>query len=243
MTPERIARLRRVLSQRQPDLTVVTDFVHKQRNLSAILRNCDAVGVMRVHAVLGEEDYRAYRGTATGSHQWLEVLRHTALGPALAPLRQAGFQVVAANLSPRAVDYREIDYTLPTALLLGAEKRGISEEGSKLADAEVCIPMVGMVASLNVSVAAGIILAEAQRQRQAAGLYDQVRIDPDTCRRLFFQWGHPAVRAFCDERGLAYPALDEEGEIAEPARWYARVRAGTAQRIGSECGEEGVASE
>ena len=55
MTPERIARLRAVLDRRQPDLAVVTDFVNKQRSLSAIVRNCDAAGVMRLHAVIGNE--------------------------------------------------------------------------------------------------------------------------------------------------------------------------------------------
>ena len=73
MTPERIARLREVLDKRQPDLTVVTDFVHKQRNLSAIVRNCDAVGIQSMHAVIGDEDYKAFRGTAMGSHQWVDV--------------------------------------------------------------------------------------------------------------------------------------------------------------------------
>ena len=83
MTPERIARLRQVLACRQPDLTVVTDFVHKQRNLSAVVRNCDAAGVMRVHAVLGEADYQAFRGTAMGSQHWVEVVRHRELAVAL----------------------------------------------------------------------------------------------------------------------------------------------------------------
>ncbi len=99
MTPERIARLRQVLDHRQPDLAVVTDFVHKQRNLSAIVRCCDAVGVMRVDAVIGDEEYQACRGTAMGSHNGVEVNRHRELAGALAPLRREGFQVVAAHLS------------------------------------------------------------------------------------------------------------------------------------------------
>ena len=85
-----------------------------------------------------------------------------------------------------------------------------------------------MVGSLNVSVASGIILAEAQRQRQLAGLYDRVRIDDATYQRLFFEWGHPAVREFCEQRGLRYPDLNEEGEIDNPSAWYAAVRAGSA---------------
>ena len=230
MTPERIARLRQVLDRRQPDLTVVTDFVHKQRNLSALVRNCDAVGVLRMHAVIGDEEYQAFRGTAMGSHKWIEVQRHADLASALDPLRTTGHQVVAAHLDKRSLDYREVDYTRPTVLLLGAERRGLSAVALRSSDHFVAIPMVGMVGSLNVSVAAGIILAEAQRQRQSAGCYDRVQIDRETYERLFFEWAHPAVRTFCDERGLAYPPLNEEGEIEEPATWYASVKAGTAPR-------------
>lgn len=228
MTPERIERLRRVLDRRQPDLTVVTDFVHKQRNLSAIVRVCDAAGVSTVHPVLGDEDYRAFRGTAMGSHNWVEVRRHTSIEDALAPLAQAGYQLVGADPGPGAIDFRDVDYTQPTAIVLGAERRGLGRETRARLDVPVAIPMVGMVGSLNVSVAAGIILSEAQRQRQAAGLYDSRRLDEATWQRLFFEWGHPRVAAFCRERKLRYPPLDAEGELQRPAEWYAMVRAGRA---------------
>ena len=230
MTPERIARLRAVLEQRQPDLTVVTDFVHKQRNTSAIIRNCDAVGIMTAHAVVDERDYKAFRGTAMGSHRWVDVVRHDSLAQAMAEVKSQGMQVVAAHLDESTLDFRQVDYTRPTAILMGAEKRGVSEEGVAQADYCVTIPMMGMVASYNVSVAAGIILAEVQRQRLAVGLYGQCRIDKATYQRLFFEWGHPRVRDFCEQRGLAYPQLDREGEIDRPADWYASVRAGTAAR-------------
>lgn len=228
MTPERIARLRRVLDRRQPDLTVVTDFVHKQRNLSAIVRSCDAVGVAELHAVVGDDDYRAFRGTAMGSHQWVAVRRHRTITEALAPLRERGYQVVAAHPAPDAAAYRNVDYTRATAVLMGAEKRGLSGEARGLVDHFVTIPMMGMVSSLNVSVAAGILLAEAQAQRHAAGLYDQPRIDGATYQRLFFEWGYPGVAAFCRQRGLAYPPLTRTGDLLEPSSWYRRVRAGNA---------------
>ncbi|MEM1112334.1 MAG: tRNA (guanosine(18)-2'-O)-methyltransferase TrmH [Pseudomonadota bacterium] len=231
MTPERIARLREVLNQRQPDLTVVTDFVHKQRNLSAIVRNCDAAGIMAMHAVLGDEDYRSFRGTAMGSQLWVRVQRHRSLEGALRPLQTQGYQILAAHLSEGTVDYRDVDYTQPTAILLGAERRGVSEQGLSRAQCNITVPMVGMVRSYNVSVAAGIILSEAQRQRREAGLYDSVRIDEVTYQRLFFEWGHPVVRDYCRERGLAYPPLDAEGEIHNPAAWYASVREGRAAKV------------
>ncbi len=224
MTPERIARLRSVLDKRQPDLTVVTDYVHKGRNLSAIVRTADAVGALDMHSVIGDKDYKAFRGTAKGSHSWLKVHRHPSLDDALAPLKAQGYQIVAAHLDERAVDFREVDYTRPTALLLGAERVGVSAEGQAASDIHITIPMMGMVQSYNVSVAAGIILAEAQRQRALAGLYDQVRIDEATYQRLFFEWGHPKLRHFCEHYGLDYPPLNEEGEVDNPSAWYAQVR-------------------
>ena len=228
MTPQRIARLRQVLEQRQPDLTVVTDFVHKQRNLSAIVRVCDAVGIGKIYPVLGDEDYTAFRGTAMGSHNWVEVCPRRSVVQALTPLAQQGYQLVGAHPGPDSVDFRELDYTVPTAVVLGAERRGLSAQGRALVQ-PVAIPMSGMIASLNVSVAAGIILSEVQRQRQVAGLYSTRRIEQDLYDRLFFEWGHPQVAQFCRERKLRYPALNSEGEIDQPSQWYARVRAGTAQ--------------
>ncbi len=228
MTPERLARLNSVLDRRQPDLTVITHFVHKQRNTSAIVRNADAVGIQQVHAVAAREDYRAFRGTGMGSHNWVQVRRHDSLAQALEAVRAAAMQILAAHPGEDACDFREVDYTRPTALLLGTERAGLDEEALAAADQCILVPMMGMVESYNVSVAAGIILAEAQRQREAAGLYEHCRLDAATRQRLFFEWAHPQLRKFCRERGLAYPPLAEDGELTDGPGWYASVRAGTA---------------
>lgn len=230
MTPERLLKLRAILDRRQPDLTVITDYVHKGRNLSAIVRTADAVGICDVHSVIGDKDYKSFRGTALGSHRWVKVHRHTDIDQPVSLLQARGFQVVAAHLSDAAVDYHDVDYTRPTALLMGSEKKGLSGSASELADVHITIPMVGMVESLNVSVAAGIILAEAQRQRQQAGFYCQQRIDQQSYDRLFFKWAHPQVSEFCRANQLAYPSLREDGEIDNPGQWYARMRKVLAQR-------------
>ena len=227
MTPERYQRLRAVLDRRQPDLTVITDNVHKGRNLSAIVRTADAAGIAEMHAVIDDKDYKAFRGTAMGSHSWVAVRRHRDIAALITGLQGDGYQVLAAHLDADSVDYRQPDYTRPTAILLGAEKRGVSAEACALADAHITIPMMGMVQSYNVSVAAGIILSEAQYQREQQGLYDRPRLDEQTYRQTLFEWAHPQVRDFCRENGLDYPALrEEDGEIAEPAQWYKRIREG-----------------
>lgn len=223
MTPARARRIRDVLDRRQPDLRVVTDAVHKGHNLSAIVRSCDAFGVLDMHAVVGDDDFRTFRSTAMGSQRWVRIARHPDVTDALVPLKAAGYQVVVAHLDERAVDFRSVDFTRPTALLMGAEKRGPSGAGLELADFAVTIPMVGMVESFNVSVAAAILLAEAHRQRALAGYYAQRRLDDENWRKLFFEWGEPQLAAYCRRHGLPYPELDyETGELLDPGYFTRR---------------------
>lgn len=212
-TPERLARIRRVLDRRQPDLTVLMERVHKPHNFSAILRNCDAAGVLEAHAVPPEGGLPLHTATAAGANKWVEVLRHGDTRAAAAHLRAAGFTLLAAHPSPDAVDFREVDLTGPTAFVLGSELDGLSAEGLGLADRSVAIPMVGMVRSLNVSVAASLLLFEAARQRRAAGMYDRPRLDRDRYARLLFEWAYPRVARTFREAGEPYPALDDEGRI------------------------------
>jgi tRNA (guanosine-2'-O-)-methyltransferase len=125
--------------------------------------------------------------------------------------------VFGTMLSASAVDYRSCDFTGPTALVLGAEKWGLSPEAAALVDQAVTIPMRGMVQSLNVSVATATLLFEALRQRQAAGLVPEAGegLEPEQYRRLLFEWAYPQVAAWCAREGRPYPALDGEGAIAE----------------------------
>lgn len=216
MTPERLARLNRALDRRQPDLTVLLENVHKPHNLSAILRTCDAVGVLGAHAVVPGGSVRRHHATSAGSGKWVGVEVHRTLGDAVAALRGRGLRILAAHPTPEARDFREEDYTRPTAVLLGQEKLGVSAEALAACDGAVAIPMLGLVGSLNVSVAAAQILFEAQRQRLAAGLYERPRLDPETRVRVLFEWAHPEVATYCRREGLPYPRLDEAGELADP---------------------------
>ena len=216
MTPQRYQKLRRVLDSRQPDLTVLLDNVHKPHNFSAILRSCDAVGVFEAHAVWGDDTLRPNHLISSGTGKWVGIRTHPDIASAVAELRGHGFQLVAADPEGDAKDYRELDYTRPTALMLGAELRGLGETALECADARVCVPMMGMVESLNVSVAAATILFEAQRQRSNANLYAKSRLDQAIYEKTFFEWAHPVVARYCRRHALKYPDLDHEGEIVGP---------------------------
>lgn len=218
MTPKRYAKLRCVLDRRQPDLTVFLDNVHKTHNFSAIVRSCDAVGVFEAHAVWPHSRLRPNHVTSGGTAKWVRVCVHPDLDSAASVLRGKGMRIVAAHPDAGACDYREIDFTRPTAILLGAELDGVSEAGLRHADVRVAVPMAGMVDSLNVSVAAAILLFEAKRQRESAGLYRSPRLDPEVYARTLFEWCHPEVAAYCRRSNQSYPALDENGDISGPLR-------------------------
>lgn len=216
MNPERFQRLQHVLARRQPDLTVLMDGVHKPHNLSAILRNCDAVGVFEAHAVPARKRrLKADIQISAGASKWVPVHVHESIDQAVEHLHAQGMQVLAAHPDEQALDYRDIDMTQPTAILVGSELHGVSDEALRLADRHVVMPMLGMARSLNVSVATALMLYEAQRQRAQSGLYDTPRIEEPQWTEVLFEWSWPKLARRCREFGLPYPALTEEGELLE----------------------------
>ena len=213
----RFERLKAVLNRRMADLTVVVEHVEKPHNLSAILRSCDAVGVLEAHAVWKEGKAGTFNSTAQGSQKWVQLREHKDIQVAVNKLKNLGFKLYGTNLGVKACDYRECDFTGPTAFVLGAEKWGLSNSATSLMDESLFIPMRGMVQSLNVSVAAATLLFEALRQRHRKqivptsgeglpeGLYDQI----------LFEWAYPEVAKWCQLKCRKYPTLNEVGEITE----------------------------
>ena len=202
-----------MLDRRQPDLTVLLEDVQVPRNLAAIVRSLDAVGGLEAHAVWPEGKLPISRPASGGNRKWVPVRKHKTLADALTRLKARGFHILAAHPTENATDFRQVDYLRPTAILLGNEDFGVTEEARAGADELVSIPMTGMGTSLNVSVAGALLLFEAQRQRAAAGFYDAPRLDAETRKKLLFEWVYPKLAALCRRQGVAYPGLGEEGEI------------------------------
>lgn len=213
MRPERFHRLRAVLAARQPDLTVLMDGVHKSHNFSAILRNCDAVGVLEAHVVPPQTGLDLHHGTSAGTKKWVSVHRHPDVSGAIAHLKARGFTVLAAHPSDDAIDYRAPDYKVPTAIVVGAELDGISADTLRHADGVLAIPLSGMVHSLNVSVATALILFEARRQREAAGMYERSRLSEADFEKRLFEWAYPSLASARRKHERPYPALGADGEI------------------------------
>lgn len=213
MLPERFARLRAALARRQPDLTVLMDSVNKSHNVSAILRTADAVALHRVHAISTNAAMRRHHMIAGGAKRWVGLVLHPSAELAVAALREQGFRLVAAHAGEGARDFREVDYTRKTAIIVGAELIGVSEAALAAADERIEIPMQGFGASVNVSVAAGVILFEAERQRRLAGMYAECRLSPEEYERTLFEWCYPEIAARCRELKRPYPPLSADGDL------------------------------
>jgi tRNA (guanosine-2'-O-)-methyltransferase len=214
MTPERFAKLQHALDRRQPDLTVFMDAVNKAQNLTAIIRTADAVGIQRMHATSASDTVRLHHMIAGATKHWVAVTLHRSTRTALAALRAEGWRIVAAHGGPETRDYRDVDYTAKVALIVGAEGVGLSDAARAAADDHIAIPMHGLGSSLNVSVAVGIILAEVERQRIAAGLYATPRLTPEERERTLFEWSYPELAERCRQQGRPYPALTADGKLA-----------------------------
>ncbi|QNI51651.1 MAG: tRNA (guanosine(18)-2'-O)-methyltransferase TrmH [Synechococcus sp. YX04-3] len=217
LLPRRFERLKSVLNHRMADLTVLLEHVEKPHNLSAILRSCDAVGALEAHIVSLQGRPRTFNSTAQGSQKWVPLNDHPTIETAIGSLKDRGFRVYGTHLGVEAKDYRDCDFTGPTAFVLGAEKWGLTDRARDLTDEALFIPMRGMVQSLNVSVATATLLFEALRQRQAAGTAPSQGegLSADHYTKLLFEWSYPQVANWCREQGRPYPELNADGELLE----------------------------
>lgn len=172
-TDDRKARVRQVLMRRQKDLRLVVANIHDPHNVSAILRSCDAFGVHEIDLYYTDTAFPNLGAKSSASaRKWVAQRRHSDAAALVGDLRARGFQLLSTGFSETARPLTHWDLTRPTAIVLGNEHRGVSPELEALVPDQIFIPMMGMVQSLNVSVAAAIILYEAFRQRSTAGLYD-----------------------------------------------------------------------
>lgn len=191
MTPERTERLTNVLAKRQPGLTVVLENVSDPHNISAVMRTCDAVGVQDVYILntkIGLHEMWSAK-TSSSAAKWLTVHQFTNAEECFAALRKKFSKIYTTHLSTDAVDLYEINLTESVALVFGNEHSGVSDDIIGMADGNFLIPQVGIIKSLNISVACAVSLYEAYRQKKIAGHFDNINLTTEAYNQLKKQWG------------------------------------------------------
>jgi tRNA (guanosine-2'-O-)-methyltransferase len=186
----RIKSVERAVAHRQYDFTVVLENVHDEHNVAAVLRSCDAVGIDEVHLVYHSGQVLPVFGkkTSGGARKWVRQTKHDSVEDCFAMLKSKGFNIYSTRLDESAVSLYDVEMTRPTALVFGNEHSGVSDHAVALSDGTIMIPQVGMVQSLNISVACAVSVFEVARQRRGAGMYDRPQLDPDRYEATVREW-------------------------------------------------------
>lgn len=191
MTPERYQRLLHVLNKRQNNMTVVLENVFDPHNISAVMRTCDAVGIQDIYVLNNKIPRHKKWGAKSSSSaaKWLTVHQFTDVHACFDELRKNYNKILTTHLSSDAVEIYELDFTESIALVFGNEHEGVSDEIRKLADGNFVIPQVGIIKSLNISVACAVTLYEAYRQKSRAGHYEVSGLTERRRSALLQEWG------------------------------------------------------
>jgi tRNA (guanosine-2'-O-)-methyltransferase len=190
MTSARRERLISVINKRQGNLTVVLENVFDPHNVSAVMRTCDAVGIQDVFVLNTKLPSHKKWGSKSSSsaHKWLSIHQYTRVEECFAQLRKLYPHILATHLSKEATPLYEIDFTRSIALVFGNEHEGVSADIRSLCDGELIIPQVGMIQSLNISVACAVVLYEAFRQKEKAGHYSQRNLSEFQFEKIWADW-------------------------------------------------------
>jgi tRNA (guanosine-2'-O-)-methyltransferase len=191
MTPERKEKLINVLNKRQNDITIVLENVFDPHNISAVMRTCDAVGVQELYVLNTKIPRHKKWGAKSSSSaaKWLTVHQYENAEECFSALRKKYSKILTTHLSSDAVDLYDIDFTKSLALVFGNEHSGVSEEIRSLADGNFIIPQMGIIRSLNISVACAVTLYEALRQKTVGGHYKERRLEDGQYNQLLNEWG------------------------------------------------------
>jgi tRNA (guanosine-2'-O-)-methyltransferase len=190
MTPERIHRLTSVLNKRQGDITIVLENVFDPHNISAVMRTCDAIGLQDIYVLNTKIPPHKKWGAKSSSSaaKWLTIHQFDNAEECFSSLRKSYSAILTTHLSGDAISLHNIDFTKSIALVFGNEHNGVSDEIRALADGNFIIPQVGIIQSLNISVACAVTLYEAFRQKSNAGQYNQQSLNDVRYDELFKQW-------------------------------------------------------
>ena len=186
-----------VLAQRTRHFTVVLEDIFQPHNSSAVIRSCDIFGVQDVHMIQNKYSSKVSRHVAKGSQKWLNIQKYNQgannTKDCLDNLRSKGYQIIATTPHNESCLLHEFDITKKSAFVFGVEKEGVSEYTMNQADGYLKIPMVGFTESLNISVAAAIILQDITTKLRASTI--DWKLSSKEKEILYFDWIQKSIKS------------------------------------------------
>ena len=194
LSEARKARFDEVLEQRTRYLTVAMEDVFQLHNTSAVLRSCEVFGLQDLHLIEKQTGRRPDRKIALGAERWVDLYRYGSTLDCLKTLKSKGYHLVATTPDLNACPLDDFILDAPTALLFGTEKDGLSKDAMRASDSLLRIPMFGFTESLNISVAAAIILYALTGQMHKSGL--SWRLTREEAYAIRLAWAKKSVKSF-----------------------------------------------
>lgn len=190
MTPERMAKINGVLDKRQNDISVLLENVNDPHNIAAVMRTCDAIGISEIYVLNTQiKPHKKYgRKSSSSAKKWIQVHSFIDNQSCFESIRKKYKKIYATYLNEKAKSIYNLNLSQSCVLVFGNEKDGVSDELRNLCDGEIYIPQVGMIQSLNISVACAVCLYEAFRQKNSLGHYDKRKLNTDEIRHLCEYW-------------------------------------------------------
>lgn len=178
MTEERLRKFEVATKRRQSNLTVILENVHDQHNIGAVLRSCDAVGIKEIFVLYTQErlkkDFiKLGKRTSSGARRWVDVHLYQDVEACFAHVKKNYDKIYSTHLDEQPTSLYKLDLTQSVALLFGNEHDGVSELSLAHSDGNFIIPQMGLVQSLNISVACAVSVFEALRQRDLKKMYTE----------------------------------------------------------------------
>ena len=190
MTEERAQKMKSVLTRRQVDLTIIFENVWDPHNISAVIRSADAVGIEEVYIIYTQnrKSTKLGRRSSSSAKKWIDVNYYYDVKECFDAVRKKYDKIYCTHMNEQAKSLYSLDLTQKVALVFGNESEGVSNEALSLCDGNFLIPMMGMVQSLNISVACAVSVYEAMRQRSNKGLYNESRMEKNKFEEKLKDW-------------------------------------------------------
>lgn len=197
VSDKRKTTFQRILENRTRHFTVVLEDIYQPHNSSAVIRSCDIFGVQDVHIIQNKYSSRVSRHVAKGSQKWLNINKYNTSAnntqDCLTALKNDGYQIIATTPHNDSCYLHDFDISKKSAFVFGVERDGVSEYTMNRADGFLKIPMVGFTESLNISVAAAIILQDITTKVRASNIPWQLS-DVDK-QLLYADWIQKSIKS------------------------------------------------
>lgn len=186
LTPERIARIDRVLAARLQSVVTIVEDTYDPHNAAATIRTTEAIGLCELHVVEPGDRFSAAAGVTRGAHRWIDVVRWPRVEDAVLSLHARGFEVWA-TVPDATRSIEDVDVAQPIALAFGNEHAGLTDAAIAACDGAVALPMFGFTESYNLSVTVALAMNRiAARRREAIGALGD--LDDTRRRELRARW-------------------------------------------------------